>query len=249
MASQSPYRVSSALLGATLAFASRTTHAGAEANDGDAGTGSSSSAPASPDDASPTSAAPGPGDDARSVSLRVGAGYMRGLTEATIGAGPGMLNVDEVSFLELSISPQWQVAPDVALGPRLSHGIELPDRSGSARVSGVTIADRHLWQVRVTGRYQAVRNRGLYLGMGTGAAAMVDSVGGSSATNWGFSVEALAGFDLELTQSIALGLELRAAHALLPDDYSRIGSNVESPVVGYGATTWLALDLVGSVGL
>jgi hypothetical protein len=223
MASQSRYRVGPALLGATLAFASRTTHAGAEANNGDAGV--------------------------RASSLRAGAGYMLGLTDAIIGSGPGMLDGDEVSFLELSISPQWLIAPDVALGPRLSHGIELPNHSGSNRVSGVTIADRHLWQIGVTGRYQAVRNRGLYLGMGTGAAAMVDSVVGASTTSWGFSIEALAGFDLELTQRVALGLELRAVHALLPDDYSRVGTSVDSPVVRYGATTWLALNWVGSVGL
>jgi hypothetical protein len=247
MASPS-YRVGAALLGATLALSSRTTRAGAAANDGDAAIRASSSAPASPGAASSTRAAPGPIDDARSVSLRVGAGYMRGLTEATIGAGLGVLDVDEVSFLELSVSPQWQLAPDVAFGPRLSYGIELPDRSGISPF-GVTIADRHLWQVGVTGRYQAVRNRGLYLGAGTGAAAMVDSVGGASTTNWGFSIEALAGFDVGLTHSIALGLELRAAHALLPNDYSRVGTSVDSPVVAYGASTWLALDLVGSVGL
>jgi hypothetical protein len=186
--------------------------------------------------------------DARGGWLVLGSGYMHGLTDASIGGGPGVVAVDNVSFIELAVSPQYPVAADVALGPRLSYGIERGDHGQSPSDDSV-VFDRQLWQVGVTGRYQPAPRSGPYLGVGSGAAAMVDSFGDLSATQWGLSVEALAGLDLRLASRFALGLELRVVHAVFSDASRRIGTGDEGAVVQYGPTTWLALNLVGNVAL
>jgi hypothetical protein len=175
--------------------------------------------------------------------LTLGLGYMLGLTQSEVGDSPGAIAVDEPSFFELAVAPLYRVGDGVVLGPRLGYGFEL---KGRQRSDGMELS-RNLWQLALTGRYQPL-GRGPYVGFGIGGAAVVDHAGDASLIHSGVSLEASAGVDLTLAESFGIGVELRAVHAELPEEASRISGD-ELSYFRYGGSSWLALSFVGKLAL
>jgi opacity protein-like surface antigen len=177
--------------------------------------------------------------------LVLGSGYMQGLGSSTSGPGPSV---------ELAISPEYQLTPDIALGPRLSYAFGLgrtpPSYVTDSSADSEPSFDHHIWQLGVAGRYQPQPRRGLYLGVGAALADMALSSGYISNSQWGLSLQAAAGVDLNLNRQLALGIELRAIHAEFPDTPAASpGSDIDGGIPRYESTTWLALGITGNIPL
>jgi hypothetical protein len=181
-------------------------------------------------------------------SLDVGLGYAFGLSDAEEQQGD-VVGISNLSFPELTVAPSFWVAPSLALGLHASWGFELGQR-GLASSSGESEdLDRTLWQLMMAARYQPEQGRGWYVAANGGSAAVVDSIGDASVTQWAPLVGAALGFDFRLAQPLALGLELRGGHAWFPAEGTTLtvadGLGAGDTRYSYGPTTWLGLNVAG----
>jgi opacity protein-like surface antigen len=200
-------------------------------------------------DDEPAAEAEGAAPEVQRWWLMLGSGYMAGLGSSSRSGG------DTASFVELAVSPEYQLTPDIALGPRLSYALGL-DRAPSSEIDTSSAADvepsfdQHLWQLGVAGRYQPRPRRGFYLGVGAALADLGASSGYISDSQWGLSLQLAAGVDLNVNRHLALGIELRAVHAEFPDtSQTSLGSDHDGAIPRYGSTTWLELGITGNIPL
>jgi len=175
--------------------------------------------------------------------LGVGAGLTLGLGDVWVSRGDVIENSGTPMFLDLSVAPSYRLAPDFALGIRAGVGLE-PGSRGELSSSGESVElERRLWHASALGRYQPEPGRGWYATLSVGAAALVDSRGDSSVSQWAPLIGAAAGYDLRLAPPVALGLELRAAYA----EFGEGPSDALAGSYDYQVSTWLGAGVVGSL--
>jgi len=183
--------------------------------------------------------------------LGVGAGLTLGLGEVWEGDGDVVKVTGPPTFLELSLAPSYRVAPELALGVRAAFGLQPSSRaevSNSVNSAGPTRAqsvslERNMWQLGGTARYQSEPARAWYFGAHAGAAAVVDSRGDASVSQWAPHVGAAVGYDLRVARPLSLGFELRAAYAPFGE-----GSHTSSAgFYDYQVSTWLGFGLIANV--
>lgn len=186
---------------------------------------------------------PAPREHTTRFQLGLGAGLTLGLGDVWEGNGDVRGSSGGPLFLDLSVTPSYRVTRDVALGVRAGVGLE-PGSRGEASTSGESLSlDRRLWHASALGRYQADPGRGWYVALSLGAAAIVDSLGNESSSQWAPLIGAAAGYDLRVARPLSLGLELRAAYADFGD-----GARL-SPArsYDYDVSTWIGAGVVASI--
>jgi hypothetical protein len=181
-------------------------------------------------------------------SFDVGLGLALGLSDIEEQQGDSV-EISSVVFAELTVAPSYWLTPRFALGLHTSWGFE-PGQRGLASSSGESEdKERTLWQLTAAARYQRDAGQGWYLTANGGAAALVDSIGNDSVTQWAPLVGAALGVDFRAAEIFALGLELRGGHAWFSAQGSTLtvadGLGAGETQYHYGATTWLGLNLVG----
>lgn len=164
----------------------------------------------------------------------VGAGWLHGLSSVEERDGD-LVSTTQLRLGELALSALYQVPGPLGVGARASWGTELGQRGVAASSGGTIDLDRSLWQVSLAARYQVTRGRSWALGGNAGAAAMSDSMGNESVTQWAPVVAASAGYDFRLASSFGLGLELRASHAWFSESGRALVAAGQAAV---GATTF-----------
>jgi hypothetical protein len=147
------------------------------------------------------------------------------------------------AFWELSVAPSYRVARDFALGIRAAFGFEPGTRGEISASGGSVILDRKLWHASATGRYQPEPGSGWYVTLSAGAAAIVDSRGDESVSQWAPLLGAAAGYDLRIARPLSLGFELRAARA----DFGEGSHTSLAGYYDYHVSTWVGAALVGNV--
>ena len=176
-------------------------------------------------------------------ALGLGLGLTWGLGDVWESEGDVISNGGSPLFLDLSLAPSYRVASDFALGIRAGIGLE-PGSRGEVSTSGDSVElDRQQWHLSATARYQAEPGRGFYIGLGAGTAAIVDSRGNSSVSQWAPLLDAAVGYDLSLAGWLSLAPELRAA-------YAPFGEGPRDSLAGaydYRVSTWLGAGVVGNV--
>lgn len=175
--------------------------------------------------------------------LGVGTGITLGVGEVWEGDGDVVVNSGGPAFLELSLAPSYRVTPDFALGVRAAFGLQ-PGSRAEVSSSGESVSlERNMWQLGATGRYQPEPARAWYVGAHAGAAAVVDSRGDASVSQWAPHVGAALGYDLHVARPLSLGFELRAA-------YAPFGEGSHTSPVGfydYRVSAWLGFGLIANV--
>jgi hypothetical protein len=109
--------------------------------------------------------------------------------------------------------------------------------------------DRNLWEAAATLRYQAKPGRGGYVNGSAGAAVLVDSEGDVSVSQWAFPALGISvGYDFELAQKLAFGVEARAAYADFSGEGARLPrASGENRYYAYDTSTWLGVAVVGTL--
>jgi hypothetical protein len=154
-----------------------------------------------------------------------------------------------VHLLGLNASARYRVVDALAMGIRVGWAFGL-DRRGYVSSSGESgSSDRSLGQLAMEARYQP-GERGWYGAVRGGTAAIIDSVGSQSVTQWG-PLGALAfGYDLRVAGAFALGLELQGSLVGFSDQGARAPEpGGEQALYIYGTSSWLGLGLAGNFGI
>ncbi|HTV20505.1 MAG TPA: hypothetical protein VMG12_17600 [Polyangiaceae bacterium] len=186
---------------------------------------------------------PAPKVSASGFQLGIGAGLVLGLGEVWEGRGDTIGSSGEPVLVDLSITPAYRVARDFALGIRAGVGVD-PGSRGTVSSDGESVSiERRLWHASAMGRYQAAPGRGWYATLSLGAAAMVDSRGNASVSQWAPLLDAAAGYDLSIARPLSLGFELRAAYA----DFGEASRISPALSYDYDVSTWIGAGVVASV--
>jgi hypothetical protein len=184
-----------------------------------------------------------PKDSSPRFQLGLGTGFTWGLGDVWTSRGDVIENSGVPVFWELSVAPSYLVARDFALGIRAALGLQ-PGTRGEISASGGSVAlDRKLWHASATGRYQPEPGSGWYVTLSAGAAAIVDSRGDESVSQWAPLLGAAAGYDLRIARPLSLGFELRAARA----DFGEGSHTSLAGYHDYHVSTWIGAALVGNV--
>jgi hypothetical protein len=197
-----------------------------------------------------SAALPSPSSAAGSSwALALGTELAFGMSDARASHASDVVAIESVHLVALDVAARYRVIDALALGARLAWAFELGDR-GYATSSGEQGSyDRSLLQLALEGRYQP-GGRGWYGAARAGAAAMSDALDGDSVTQWGPLGGLALGYDLRVAGSFALGLELQGTLV----GFSEQGASLPGPGERearyvYGASSWLGLGLVGSLGI
>jgi hypothetical protein len=183
------------------------------------------------------------------LQLGLGAGLTVGLGDAQIGSGDSSQSEGPLAFMQLSVMPAYRVAPAFAVGLRASYGFELGSRSEVSSSGESLSLDRNLWEVAALLRHQAEAGRSWYITLSGGAAALVDSEGDVSVSQWAFpALGVVVGYDVELARAFALGVEARAAYADFSGEGARlVRASSASRYYAYDTSAWLGLAVVGTL--
>lgn len=194
-------------------------------------------------EAAPEPPSPAPEVARSPFQLGVGAGISLGLGEVWEGGGDVSTNSGGPMFLELSLAPSYRITAGFALGVRAAFGLQ-PGSRAEVSSSGESVSlERNMWQLGATARYQPEPARAWYVGAHAGAAAVVDSRGDASVSQWAPHVGAALGYDLHVARPLSLGFELRAA-------YAPFGEGSRTSPAGfydYQVSTWLGFGLIANV--
>jgi len=176
-------------------------------------------------------------------ALGLGLGLTWGLGEVWESEGDVISNGGSPIFLDLSVAPSYRVASDFALGLRAGIGLEPGSRGEVSSSGGSVELDRQLWHLSATGRYQPQIGRSWYVALSAGTAAIIDSRGNTSVSQWAPLLGAAAGYDLSVAGWLSLAPELRAA-------YAPFGEGSRDSLAGYydyRVSTWLGAGVVGNI--
>jgi len=210
----------------------------ARAAEGTPGEGESAAAPSPANAAAPTR-----------LVLSVGTEFLLGMTY-TEGGGGDVTVISTNTLLGWTASALFRITPAVSLGLRGGGAANVGD-SGFASSSGEQDSyERHFWHLAVAGRYQGKSGYGPYASARAGVAAMIDSAGHDSVTQWAPLGDAALGYDFRLVGTVALGLELQAGVAGFDERGASYRYRDGTPMTfSYGTSSWLGLGLTGSFGI
>lgn len=155
----------------------------------------------------------------------------------------------KTGYVELSVSPSYQLDETWALGLRTSWGFEAGDRGLASSDAPELEIERHLWQLAAEGRYQPGGQRGFYGSAHAGTAGAMDSIGDATAWQWAPLVGAALGYDAHIAGPLALGIELRGSFAAFGNEGASLARGGGSTRYVYGPSSFVSLHFTASLGL
>ena len=182
--------------------------------------------------------------------LAVGTEMLFGMSDVQAAASDNIA-VSSMVLLGGSAAAMVRAMPALAIGLRVGGASELGARGYESSSGESGSFGRSLWHLAATARYQPAGGSGCYGSASAGVAAIIDSAGDDSVTQWGPLGAAALGYDFRITGAFTLGLELQGSLAGFAEEGARLPRKNGEYVAtySYGTSTWLGLGLVGSLGI
>jgi hypothetical protein len=181
--------------------------------------------------------------------LALGTEMLFGTSDVRAAASDNIA-VSSMVLLGGSASAMVRVLPALAIGLRGGGASELGARGYESSSGESGTFGRSLWQLAATARYQPAGGSAWYGSARAGVAAIIDSAGEDSVTQWGPLGGAALGYDFRITGAFLLGLELQGGLAVFAEEGARLPrKNGEYAAYIYGTSSWLGFGLVGSLGI